>query len=100
MKGVMVWYIYIYVLGLTVFLAIIILCSQRISILVTDIYTHFSLVLTYLFLKLCINHSSLSSLPATASSKHVCIDWSAMTSSDIANYQDMLCDRGLVLLPS
>ena len=74
-----------------------ILCSQAISILVTDIYTlqsgvnlsdHFPL-----FLKLHINHSSLSSLPATSSSKLMCIAWSEITSSHIANYLDMFCDR-------
>ena len=74
-----------------------ILCSQAISILVTDIYTlqsgsnlsdHLPL-----FFKFHINHSSLSSLPATSSSKPMRIDWSEITSSHIANYQDMLCDR-------
>ena len=46
-----------------------------------------------LFFKLHINHSSLFSLPATSSSKPMCIDWSEITSSHIDNYQDMLCDR-------
>ena len=74
-----------------------ILCSQAISILVTDIYTLQSGVNLSdhlpLFFKLHINHSSLSSLPATSSSKPMCIDWSENTSSHIVNYQDMLCDR-------
>ena len=65
-----------------------ILCSQAISILVTDIYTLQSGVNLSdhlpLFFKLHINHSSLSSLPATSSSKP---DWSEITSSH------MLCDR-------
>ena len=46
-----------------------------------------------MFFKLHINNSSLSSLPATSSSKPICIDWSEITSSHIVNYQDMLCDR-------
>ena len=46
-----------------------------------------------MFFKLHINHSSLYSLPATSSSKPMCINWSEITSSNIANYQDMLCDR-------
>ena len=74
-----------------------ILCSQAISIVVTDIYTLQSGVNLSdhlpLFFKLHINHSSLSSLPATSSSKPMCIHWSAITSSHIVNYQDMLCDR-------
>ena len=55
-----------------------ILCSQAISILVTDIYTLQSGVNLSdhlpLFFKLHINHSSHSSFPATASSKPICID--------------------------
>ena len=74
-----------------------VLCSQAISILVTDIYTLQSGVNLSdhlpLFFTLHINHSSLSSLPATSSSKPICIDWSEITSSHIDNYQDMLCDR-------
>ena len=74
-----------------------ILCSQAIFNLVTDICTLQSGVNLSdhlpLFLKLNINHSSLRSLPATSSSKPVCIDWSVIASSHIANYQDMLCDR-------
>ena len=73
-----------------------ILCSQAISILVTDIYTLQSGVNLSdhlpLFFKLHINHSSLSSFPAT-SFKPMCNDWSEITSSHIANYQDMLCDK-------
>ena len=74
-----------------------ILCSRAISILVTDIYTLQSGVILSdyfpLFFKLHINHSSLSSLPATSSSKPMCIDWSEITSSHIVNFQDVLCDR-------
>ena len=74
-----------------------ILCSQAISILVTDVYTLQSGVNLSdhlpLFFKLHINHSSFSSLPATSSSKPMCIDWSEITSSHILNFQDMLCDR-------